>query len=886
MVGMADGHPRAASERALLPNTSLRQEARQADLLPGLQHSLVSVGKLSDSGYVTIFDAWDKGVTVYDRNDVQLKVTGEAVLRGWRDEATGLWRIPLTANAGPENCDDSNSTFVQRRELQEAAHHIFELPSIERSIRYLHAALGFPTKATWLKAIRLGNFVGWPLVTVENVSAHYPETDETPKGHMNAQRQGVRSTKPKASADFETASDAKQARGKKEQDVYFKVYDMKHTIYSDQTGRFPVQSKSGNKYVMVMVEIDSNAILVEAMKSKSDAEMQRAYLVLVNRLKRAGVVIKKHVLDNECSKAMKLLIEETCKYELVPPGSHRRNIAEVAIKIFKQHFVSVLAGLPDSFPMYLWDKLLSQTELTLNLLRQSNATPTISAHAHLYGPFDFNRMPLAPLGCEVQVHEPPDKRGTWSQHSKKGWYLGTSDEHYRCYKIHVKETRAERISETVFFKHKYVSNPSLTHGDLVVKAAQDLARVLLHKSNAKGDDNLRGLKALSGMFSALAHSEPGTTWEQEFVPKPTRPVQAPRVAALPASPAYPRTPTPRPALVVPSPRTSPVASPRVATKPSTPLSIDTSCNFDAANDAPSTPSATPPSTPSTPRSPLQALQDRFDASATAPATPPTSQRNTNNMAAQARGAARELKSMELRPDEMNLPSRRGNRAAPARSEELANLLFALDSIQSRFLTPDFDFVVQPNKRVAISSTTRSRTELANNVLDEETGQMLSYRQLLQHPKYKDDWAISSANEFGRLAQGLKGRVKGTNTIFFIAKSQVPADRLKDVTYGKFVCKVRPEKKEPNRTRLTVGGNRVNYPFEVGTPTADMLLAKILFNSVVSTENARFMTIDISNFYLNTPMKRYEYVRLNIKDIPDEVIEEYKLRDIATPDGRV
>ena len=242
----------------------------------------MSVGKLSDSGYVTIFDAWDRGVTVYDRNDVRLRVL---VLRGWRDEKTDLWRIPLTANAGPENCDDSNSTFVQRRELQEAAHHIFELPSIERSIRYLHAALGFPTKATWLKAIRLGNFVGWPLVTVENVSAHYPETDETPKGHMNAQRQGVRSTKPKASADFETASDAKHARGKKEQDVYFKVYDMKHTIYSAQPGRFPVQSKSGNKYVMVMVEIDSNAILVEAMKSKSDAEMQRAYLVLVNRLK-------------------------------------------------------------------------------------------------------------------------------------------------------------------------------------------------------------------------------------------------------------------------------------------------------------------------------------------------------------------------------------------------------------------------------------------------------------------------------------------------------------------------------------------------------------------------------------------------------------------------
>eukprot|EP00985_Skeletonema_marinoi_P033265 scaffold40873_cov788-Skeletonema_marinoi.AAC.1 len=105
---------------------------------------------------------------------------------------------------------------------------------------------------------------------------------------------------------------------------------------------------------MVMLEIDSNVILVEAMKSKKDAEMQRAYLALIGRLKRAGVEIKKHVLDNECSQAMKDLIEKTCQYELVPPHCHRRNIAETSIKNFKQHFISVLSGLPPSFPLNLW----------------------------------------------------------------------------------------------------------------------------------------------------------------------------------------------------------------------------------------------------------------------------------------------------------------------------------------------------------------------------------------------------------------------------------------------------------------------------------------------------------------------------------------------------
>ena len=67
-----------------------------------------------------------------------------------------------------------------------------------------------------------------------------------------------------------------------------------------------------------------------------------------------------------------------------------------------------------------------------------------------------------------------------------------------------------------------------------------------------------------------------------------------------------------------------------------------------------------------------------------------------------------------------------------------------------------------------------------------------------------------------------------------------------------MCSVQPEKKEKNRTRFTVGSDHINYPGAV--PTADMLVAKILFNSVVSTKGAQFMTIDISDFYLMTPLK--------------------------------
>jgi hypothetical protein len=84
------------------------------------------------------------------------------------------------------------------------------------------------------------------------------------------------------------------------------------------------------------------------------------------------------------------------------------------------------------------------------------------------------------------------------------------------------------------------------------------------------------------------------------------------------------------------------------------------------------------------------------------------------------------------------------------------------------------------------------------VLDKDTaGRMLNYRQLLQRPKYTKNWSISSANEFGPLAQGVGGRIKGTDTIFFIHEHKIPKDRRRDVTYGSFLCTVKPEKAELN-----------------------------------------------------------------------------------------
>ena len=169
------------------------------------------------------------------------------------------------------------------------------------------------------------------------------------------------------------------------------------------------------------------------------------------------------------------------------------------------------------------------------------------------------------------------------------------------------------------------------------------------------------------------------------------------------------------------------------------------------------------------------------------------------------------------------------------------------------------------------------------VRDEDTGEYLNYRQLIKNSKHAKIWLTSAANEFGRLAQGVGGRIEGTDTIKFIHKHEVPKNKTD--TYARFCCNVRPQKAEPNRTRMTVGGNLIHYPGELTTRTADLTTSKILWNSVVSTEDAKYMCIDIKKFYLGTPLEQYEYMAIPLHLFPQHTIDQYNLRTHAK-DGKV
>ena len=138
---------------------------------------------------------------------------------------------------------------------------------------------------------------------------------------------------------------------------------------------------------------------------------------------------------------------------------------------------------------------------------------------------------------------------------------------------------------------------------------------------------------------------------------------------------------------------------------------------------------------------------------------------------------------------------------------------------------------------------------------------------------------SLANKLGRLAQGIRD-VPGTNTIFFIPKYEIPPERRKEVTYERIAVAYKPDKLEKNRSRLTVGGDRIQHPFDVSAPTADLPTIKLLWNLVLSSPGAKYFTMDISNFYLGSPLPRPEFMRLPVNIIPDEIMTKYNLAEIA------
>ena len=843
------GQTVTATEMATYP-FNVRAPASEIHITPGItSNSLLSTGKYAEADYITIFDK--DQVNVYDVNDVAITVTRGAILRGWKDPKSGLWRIPLLPTIRQTTVSNANTETVlvnkppteflpQRPPSIEAIANVYELKTQPEIVRYYHAAAGFPTKPTWLKAIKNNHYASWTGLSYEGVNKHFPESEETHKGHARKLKSGQRSTKKKRKAVINgepdpderiprassTAASAAAAASEesdeedtnwpqaREQGVMFKIVqlDVDHdkeeeellrVIYSDGTGRLPKTSRRGMNYIMVMVEIDSKAILAEAMRNRSAKEQCRAYQHLLDRLHSYKIFPKKHILDNEISDDLKAVIKlNKLEYELVPPHDHRRNIAEKGIQTYKSHLISILCGTDKDFPLYLWCDLLPQVEHTLNLLRPSGKLPTVSAYAYLHGQHNYDRHPFAPLGCKVEAHVMPSNRETWAEHTVSGYYIGCSHEHYRCHQVYVTSTRHIRVFQTVFFKHKYLTQPTFTSHDALIRAADKLADAI-SGTIPKNSTTENGIKSLLDIFKQQAN----------------------------------------------------VAKNRLDAKAK------------QMNDA-----AT------------QRVQDERQKEATTqPSNLATAQRvptatttfeTENKPTDQVNGKRNNVPTITQDEDETPTTTHTSNRVLRSETRSLTD-----EFLYNAMEFPGVATTFATNNRASPKQTQQVMPDWINAVINKETGEPMEYRHLLKDPKQRERWLKSFGKEIRRL-------VTTTKTIKFVSWKNIPKDRLRDITYARICCNERPEKTDPYRTRITMGGNLINYPGDCGTPTADLLTVKLLLNSVISTLRAKFMTIDIKDFYLMTPMERREYFRIKLELFPEDVIDEYDLRSLVDDKGYI
>ncbi len=751
-----------------------------------------------------------------------------------------------TRSSKPTTSPPKRSTDYHRR--------AYNLPSTRHLVKYLHAAAGSPVKSTFLRAINNGNYRSFPGLNATNVARYCPSNaTATVLGHSTQTRQGIRSTRWATAANALLTANAStnmlpstklfMALTTPDTDCATAIMPIA-TLFTNDLGRFPIRAMSGNQYIMLAYHDATNVILVQPFQSQADHHRIPAYNTLVARLKARGLTVDRQVLDNQASQAMQQAIRDNgWVFQFVPPDMHRRNKAERAIRTFKAHFISILAGTDPAFPKNRWDLLLPQAELTVNLLRQSSLQPHMSAWEHFNGPFNFDATPMGPPGCRIISHAKGSKRLSWDYRGHQGFYVRPALDHYRCYTVVKTSTSAVVVTDTVTFQHPTLSIPTLTTTDCVIHCLQALTvAIQADRTPDNCHAQLLAVESLRAIFNP-----------PRARPLPTSYASPPRVGA--PLPRVPTTPLPTSHASIPR-----VVSPIPQIPTAQPIAHCTHSQLELAN---AVTFSLPPTHVDKYSGPFRAASSNSD---TAHMT--SRRKTTYNLPAEWTYVPRYRKPSIITRRQPTIVTQR-----PSTPTSCTSAVTKPTFNRFALLADD-----NPNDDVV------SVTATAYSVMDLESGELLEHRQLRHHPKHKDKWDQSYANKIGCLCQGVgrhptepnAQRIAGTNCMHPIHFKDIPRDRISDVAHTRVVCDVRPTKPDPDRTRITIGGNTIDYIGNCGTKTASLETVKLIINSTLSTPNAQCATSDLANFYLNTPLDRPEYARIHISVMPQEIVDEYNL----------
>jgi hypothetical protein len=411
----------------------------------------------------------------------------------------------------------------------------------------------------------------------------------------------------------------------------------------------------------------------------------------------------------------------------------------------------------------------------------------MSAWEFFQGSFDFNKTPLCPVGCRVLIHAKPATRRSWDFCAKQGFFIGPALNSYRCFKLVKSDTMSQVISDTVEFRHAYRAIPSPLPEDEIIHGLHAIACALKEAPLPATITQLQAITNLRDLLESWRLLSPPSSIQSHFPGRPRVPNQeSPRVA----------TPTSPLRTFSPAPARSPVSAGR-SPHPSVTLRCLTFV------DSPS---------PLVVDSPLPLVvtpSPRVVIEPTLPQILPPREPIAHRTRSRAPAQSFALLASAHPYHELvtyNIPTAKSTRALPA-ALGFAGLCEA--------------FSLSPNEVDRFANLCSLLKQIdgfgpsALSVLDPTTGEFLEHCQLRRDPRYKAVWNTSYSNELGRLCQGIgsgntptKQQIGGTNTFFLIDYPDIPLHKCKEICHTMVVCEVRPEKDDPDRTRITIGGNRI------------------------------------------------------------------------------
>ena len=590
-------------------------------------------------------------------------------------------------------------------------------------------------------------------------------------------------------------------------------------------GKFPVTSTTGKNYILVAAY--KNYIHLCALPLLTGSVLQHALAETIDFFTQHGHRPPEHRMDNQTSREIHefLTKESGINVQYYPPGDHRANPAERHIQTVKAHITSMLATCHPEFPHQLWDKLIPFAEIQLNLLRPFGPDPSISAYEGIIGKFNFNAHPLHPAGSRVMVHEP--NRLTWGAKATSGFYLGPALNHYRCAEIYDCSTGHIRISGNYQVFPNKLRLPGSSRADTFEKRLTDFL-----KTNTKYTELLEATKKL--MQEINDHPLAATTVLNEPAPHPA-----------------PTLPPPDQRVITPTPLTAPAPSP-----------------------------------------PAQRVQPTY-------AYTPF---DTDQMQPALRKAAKALIGKTFVDEHDNVTfqitaivSPQGKSTPYLRYYDIHTHPHGPPSEDKQEYQPLSEILYKPKKskqHILRPPTKNQNYRFINSIFHSRIGDpllnvnpaggRLTLKAALTGPD-SAQWLQASDDEIRRLIQ--------SNTIRPIHQRDQPLHRRADTTYYSPQVKEKLDENgdKTRRVRGTLGGDKINYTGDTLSEVADPVIVNLHQQPVLADLktglSARYVTIDLKDYYLKGRLHRPEYLWIPIKHMTATTLADFSLNPYVS-EGKI